>query len=159
MGSRLCHDAMKRDIDDTIDRMREGDDLRVQSFKDIGPNIVTALQRVKRIHSKGGYAVDAKGRRTDRTDDLLSMMLDDFPKMRKGLTPKQAAINGRRGRKPKERMPADQAAAFWFDKDILTNARALKFMTGWSAPMAHRQWPGGSGRPTNKGARPRRKRK
>lgn len=157
-SSQLWQYAMAHGIDDAIARLRQGDDLRVKSIRDVGPNLADALVRIEEVHAKGGAVVDAKGRRTSNGHEVVTMLREALPKMRKGLTKRQAAINGRRGRKRKERMPVEEAAKFWFDKAIMTNARALQFMTGWSVQMAHRQWPGGSGRPTNKGPRKRRKR-
>lgn len=143
---------MNHDIDKLIDRLREGDDVRVQSFKDIGPNIVTALDRVKRIHAKGGCFTDRKGRRTDRVVDLVDMMTEDMPGMRKGLTPRKAAANGKKGgRKPNERTAPEIAKPIWIDPGIRTNKRALQMpeMKGWYQKLAYDVL-GPSGRPTNK---------
>lgn len=157
MSSRLWHYAMAHGIDDAIARLRQGDDLAVKSIRDVGPNLADALVRIDEVHAKGGSIVDTKGRRTTNGRDLVKMLREALPKMRKGLTSRQAAINGKRGRKRKERMPDAEAEVFWRDLGIMTNARALKFMTGWSAQMAYRAFKA-SGRPTNKGAKKRRKR-
>lgn len=149
---------MRHDIDDAIHRLRLGDDLRVQSIKDVGPNLSDALERIDNVHAKGGAVIDSQGRKSTDGRQLVPMLREALPKMRKGLTTRQARANGKRGRKRQERMPDEQAKAFWTDRDILTNAKALTFMPGWSWQMAYRAF-GASGRPTNKGARKRRKSK
>lgn len=147
---------MGRAIDDTIDRLREGDDLRVRSLADVGPSLVDALDRVDRVHAKGGAVVDAAGRRSTDGRDLVPMLQEALPKLRKGLSRRQARANGRRGRPRVPRMPEDEARPIWTDAHILTNARALQMMPGWSQQMAYRAF-GASGRPTNKGARKRKR--
>lgn len=149
---------MAHGIDDAIARLRQGDDLRVKSIRDVGPNLADALVRIEEVHAKGGAVVDAKGRRTSNGHEVVTMLREALPKMRKGLTSRQAAKNGKRGRKRKERMPDAEAEVFWRDPGIMTNARALKFMTGWSSQMAYRAFKA-SGRPTNKGARKKARRK
>ena len=149
---------MAHGIDDAIDRLRHGDDLRVGSIKNVGPNLADALERIDRVHAKGGAVIDAKGRRSTDGRQLVSMLRDDLRKMKKGNTSLQAAKNGKRGRKRKERMPDAEAEVFWRDPGIMTNARALKFMTGWSSQMAYRAFKA-SGRPTNKGARKKARRR
>lgn len=149
---------MAHGIDDAIARLRQGDDLRVKSIRDVGPNLADALVRIEEVHSKGGAVVDAKGRRTSNGHEVVTMLREALPKMRKGLTTRQARANGKRGRKRKERMPDAEAEVFWRDLNIRTNKRALEFMTGWSAQMAYRAFKA-SGRPTNKGARRKVRRK
>lgn len=142
-------------IDDIIDRLREGDDVRVGRFADVGPKLTDALRRVQRVHAKGGAIVDRKGRKSTNANDLVAMMIDDMPKLRKGLTHKQAVENARkRGRTRKERTPVEVALIPWTDLDIRTNRAALRDprMKGWSEQMAYRELKA-SGRPTNKGPR------
>lgn len=151
---RLCYvqDAMNHAIDEIIFRLREGEDVKVERLSDIGPKITDTLRRLKDVHAKGGAVIDRKGRRSTNANDLIDMMSESMNKLRKGLTPRQAAANGRKGgRKPNERTPEDVARTAWKDLGIRTNARALQMpeMKGWYQKLAYDTF-GPSGRPTNK---------
>lgn len=143
---------MNHDIDETIFRLREGEDVKVERLSDIGPKITDTLRRLKDVHAKGGAVIDKKGRRSTNANDLIDMMSESMNKLRKGLTPRQAAANGKKGgRKPNERTPVEVAKPIWTDQGIRTNARALKMpeMRGWYQRLAYETF-GASGRPRNK---------
>lgn len=144
------------DIAVKIARLRKGDVLVISSLTDLNRNLREALIMLEAIHARGAL-VQQRGTGLRSDTGLITWLKADLRKMRKGLTSRQAGINGKKGRPRKPRMPDEQAKAFWMDRDILTNAKALTFMPGWSWQMAYRAF-GASGRPTNKGAKKRRKR-
>ena len=156
---RLCYvqDAMNHAIDEIIFRLREGEDVKVERLSDIGPKITDTLRRLKDVHAKGGAVIDRKGRRSTNANDLIDMMSESMNKLRKGLTPRQAAANGKKGgRKPNERTPPEIAKPIWTDPKIMTNKRALQMpeMKGWYQKLAYDVL-GPSGRPTNKSTKRR----
>lgn len=142
---------MNHAIDLAIRTLRTGEELHVSSLADLGPSLVDCIKRLKVVHDGGNVVIEKKsGRRSDR--DLLDMLLYAMPKLRKGLSAKQAAENARgHGRPPNERTTPEVAKVAWFDMDIRTNARALKMpaMKGWYQRLAYEEF-GPSGRPRNK---------
>lgn len=150
---------MEHAIDRAIRTLRTGEELHVSSLADLGPSLVDCLKRLKTVHEGGNVVVEKKSRRrSDR--DLLDMILFALPKLRKGMSAKQAAENARgHGRPPNERTAPEIAKVAWTDPGIRTNKRALEMpeMKGWYQKLAYDTF-GPSGRPTNKGAKKRRKR-
>lgn len=142
---------MEHAIDRSIRILRTGEELHVTSLADLGPSLVDCLKRLKTVHDGGNVVVERKSRRrSDR--DLLDMLLFALPKLRKGMSAKQAAENARgHGRPPNERTPDEVAKIAWTDMGIRTNARALKMpeMKGWYQRLAYKTF-GPSGRPRNK---------
>lgn len=142
---------MSHAIDLAIRILRTGEELHVTSLADLGPSLVDCLKRLKTVHDGGNVVVERKSRRrSDR--DLLDMLLFALPKLRKGMSAKQAAENARgHGRPPNERTPDEVAKVAWTDMGIRTNARALKMpeMKGWYQRLAYKTF-GPSGRPRNK---------
>lgn len=153
--------VMEHDDDATeakIKRMRKGDVLTVSELADLaGPrgNLRTLEKRLRAVHERGAHVKDAAGRRSN-TRAVGDMVFGAAYKLRKGLPPKVASENGRKGgAKPKVRdMPKEEAETHWFSLKYKTNAEALTHMTGWTLSAANRAWPGGSGRP-RKGGRPK----
>lgn len=138
---------MGHDIDDAIRVIREGDELFVSSLAELGPTLVAALTRLKTLHAKRVVVVErGTGRRSDR--DLLDMLIASLPKLRKGMSTRQARASGRKGGRPvkTDRMPDAEAKPIWHSSAYSSNEAALEHMPGWTGSTANRLL-GKSGRP------------
>ena len=114
--------------------------MKVESLTQLGKTVVEVVTKLEAMHAKGNYVVMiGTGLRSDR--DLASMLKAELPKLRKGLTERQAKRNGKKGGRPKEdakRMPIDEARKVWTDMGYATNEAAIAHMPGWTIPTAYR---------------------
>jgi DNA invertase Pin-like site-specific DNA recombinase len=146
---------MADDLRTMIRRLRPGDGFTVKRVADLAVKMTDALALLDEIHSRGAHVVDAQGRRSDK--DMVAMLRESMPYMRKGATRKQARASGGKGGRPKavREMPDEKAEPVWRNvKRYKTNIEAVAAMPGWSLAAAYKAF-GPSGR--DKPGRPKRK--